>query len=121
MIASPLHVILRQVKCVHFRVRVVINVCGGTDHHSRTEDHPGGHVHNSEGAINGAATPAEQHVLERTPGPTGPLGRVRLWHVHQSFYECLLADLAAQAGLGLDANLRYIKTASIVRQPPHQY
>ena len=118
MIASPLHVILRYVKGVHLRVRVVINVCGGTDHHSLTED--GGHVHNSEGALNGPATPAEQHVLERTPGPTGPLGRVRLWHEHLSFYECLLADLAVQAGLGLDANLRYIKTASIVRQPPHQ-
>jgi hypothetical protein len=36
MIASPLHVILRQVKGVHFRVPLVIIVCGGTDHHSRS-------------------------------------------------------------------------------------
>ena len=36
MIASPLHVILRQVKDVHFRVPLVIIVCGGTDHHSRS-------------------------------------------------------------------------------------
>ena len=43
----------------------------------------------------------EQHVLERTPGPTGPLGRVRLWHEHLSFYECLLADLAACTGIML--------------------